>query len=112
MNTTHTTRTLAYLVVAAIGMGFLSPFIVSAAGGFLDPSTHQGLFYFWFMSIVAAVDQALLPATNGETLMLAIAVYAGQHLVAFLLLWASTPLARILHDFIGAPRHRSGLPRG
>jgi hypothetical protein len=111
MNTTHTTRTLAYLVVAAIGMGFLSPFIVAAAGGFPDPAVHQGLFYFWFMWFVAAVDQALLPATNGGTLLLAIAVYAVQHFVAFLLLWASTPLARILHDFVAAPRRRSGLTR-
>lgn len=100
-------HTFILIATAALGLGFAAPFFALAAGGL----AHHTAFYAWFLAFPMFVDQLVMPDSDAATLAVAIVAYTVQHLVVFALLWAATPLARILQDFIAGPRHRRGLIR-
>jgi hypothetical protein len=101
-------KTFVLIATAALGLGFASPFIALGAVSLWQNTA----FYAWFLAFPLFVDQLVGPETDAGTLVIAIVAYTIQHLAVFTLLWASSPLARILQDFIARPRHRrSGLVR-
>jgi hypothetical protein len=101
-------RTFILIGTAALGLGFASPFFALAVGGL----AHHTALYAWLLAFPMFVDQLVVPESDAATLAVAIAAYTVQHLLVLALLWLSSPLARILQDFIGGPQlRRSGLVR-
>lgn len=95
-------------VTAAAVLAAVSPTIASLRSSvkLSDPS----LFEWWFLMLPLTIDMYVLP-DPAYRVPLWVVVYAVQYLAVFAIAASAVPLARVVRDFIGQPRHRGGLLR-
>jgi hypothetical protein len=91
------------LIVAAIILGYFSPWMASADNG--------TILFLWFNWLPTLAALWLDPQGEAAALALDVGVLAVQYLWLFILIADLGKLARIGADFLSGPKHRSGLVR-
>jgi hypothetical protein len=90
-------RTFLLLVLAAFVASMIAPF-VAYVGSFYMPA---GVFYEWFFALPAAAYSLFGGAESIEgAVVMMICIYFAQHLVTFLIAWASVHITRLVQRCI------------
>ena len=95
-------------LTAAVVLAAVSPAVASLKS--VVDLGHPSLFDWWFLVLPLMIDVYVSP-DPAYRIPLWITVYAIQYLAVFAIATSAAPLARVVRDFIGQPRHRGGLLR-
>lgn len=89
------------LLLAAVLLGYFSPWIASADDGLV--------LWLWFNWLPTLAALWLWTESPSLATAIDVSVLAAQYLVLFYVIGRMRPLVNIATDFVRGPRHRRGL---